>query len=228
MLPLIIDHRPPYLRPEAAGASLLTLPVGARSLLDSLARLTADLPGRMSRELFVVPSFPYDQCYERRIRSATSDIMRVFPPGELDTVLEECEPADYVLVLDSARWPASGFNLAAALNGHGKYQGATHLIAVGTDTESTREHVAHDGGDRVRRVQRLYDRVTWPEVATTRVFLSLVPASALGGTRFTSLGTLRSALCSKGVFSRDVPVALDAAELPEADGVLILSEAQIS
>ena len=106
MYPLIIDHRPAYL--GAARASLLTLPLGARSYLQYFSDRLALAPVRLDRELLVMPAFRHDPCYERRIRSSIAADVRVVAPEELAAALDDYESADDLLLLDSKRWPVGG------------------------------------------------------------------------------------------------------------------------
>ena len=228
MYPLIIDHRPPYLGRAPAEASLLTLPFGAGPFLQYLADRLALAPERMDRELLVMPTFPYGPRYEQRIRSSTAADVRVIQPEELATVLDEYDSADDLLLLDPAQWPVGDFDLATVGHRNGDYRAATHLIILGADPERIRERVERDGNGRVKRVCRLYNGATWPEVATTRVFLSLASARMVRDACFTSLAGLRSALSAKGVLSRDLPLATDVVDLTQTEGVLALSERRLT
>jgi lipopolysaccharide/colanic/teichoic acid biosynthesis glycosyltransferase len=224
LLLLILDHRPAYLRSARAEVSLLMLPLGTGSLLDHVTEQLAAVSGLRSGKLVIVPTFRPDRDYKRRVRTRVSSGVNVMGPGGLARALGACEPADYVLLVDPLRWPVTGSDLAAAVERHRDYQSANHMIAVGADPEGTRERVEYDRRGRVARVQRLFNRVNWPEVAATCIFLSIAPALAIRGVRFRSLGELRSALCGKGVLSRDVPLPLDLVDLSTAEGVLALNE----
>lgn len=226
LVAVILDRR--TRSPEGAQVPLLALPLGAGSFLDYLAGRLAALPDRMDRELLVMPTFRCGQGYEQRIQCSTAVAVEVIQPEGLATVLDECESADYLLLVDAGRWPVGGFDFAAIMRGNGNYRAATHMIAVGADGERTREQVECDAHGRVKRVERLYNGVTWPEVATTDIFLSLAPARTIGDTHFTSLADLRSALSAKGVLSRDLPLATDVVDLTRADGVLALNERMLA
>jgi len=182
----------------------------------------------MDRELLVVPAFPYGRRYEQRIRSSVAVDVRVIQPEELAAALDEYESADDLLLLDPKRWPVGDVDLAAAVRRNGDYRAATHWIILGADSERIRERVERDGNGRVKRVCRLYDRATWPDVATTGIFLSLASARTVRDARFSSLADLRSALLAKGVLSRDVPLAMDVVDLTQAQGVLALSERMLA
>jgi lipopolysaccharide/colanic/teichoic acid biosynthesis glycosyltransferase len=197
------------------------LPVGAGSFLDHLAAFIASV---REEELLVMPSFRCDGVYERSIRASTSSTVRVIQPSELLTALGEREPSDYLMVVDPAQWPIDDFDIDVVTRDNGDYRGFIHAIALGSDGERLREIVERDENGHVKRVQRVYDRANWPEVATDQNLLSIGPVWAMGGIRFTSLGELRSALAAKGVLSHDVPVAVDVANLSTEEGFLALNE----
>ncbi|MCP4246719.1 MAG: hypothetical protein GY778_06690, partial [bacterium] len=221
---LIIDHRPPYLDASSEEATLLTLPLGARSYLQFLVDRLALAPERMDREMLVMPDFRYDPGYEQRLRSTVAADVRVIQPEDLAAVLDEYESADDLLLLDPKRWPLEDIDLAAVVRRDGDYRAATHWVVLGDDSEHIRERVERDGDGRVKRVCRLYNGVTWPETATTEIFLSLASAWMVRDARFSSLADLRSTLSAKGVLSRDLPLVSPIADLTQPPGVLALSE----
>lgn len=202
-------------------ASLLALPLGVGSFLEHITTTLGDIA---DGELLVMPTFPYGREYERKIHSVTTLTVRVIPSGKLSGLLDNCEPEDYLLVVDPARWVLAGVDFAPIMCNHREYRGATHGVVIGANTESTREYVECGGNGDVRRVQRFYNRVSWPEVAAKEVLFSLVPARAVGDTRFRSLAELRGALSTKGVLSRDLPVPSDPVDVIEEAGFLALNE----
>ena len=74
------------------------------------------------------------------------------------------------------------------------------------------------------RIRRYYDAVTWPYIAG--VAASLLPPSCVPGAELvaTSLSELRSRLAARGVPTRDLPIATNAFDLAEEEGLLALSE----
>ena len=203
----------------------MALPLGRRSFLDHVA---ATISGIADGALLVMPTFPYDPEYERVLQSMTALTVRVIPPIELTASLNEYEPADYLLVIDPTRWPVDGFDLDAVVRDHGEYRGATHGVAIGADAESTREYIERDEEGNVRRVQRFYRRMSWPDAAGTQIFFSLVPVRSVGDVCFTSLAQLRAALSAKGVLNRDIPVPSDPIDLKEEADFLTLSERMLT
>lgn len=221
MIKLLLDHPLSGSRCAGDAPSLLTLPLGGQAFIDHIVRvLTRVEPD----DLVVMPTFPIDDGYARRIRDCTESNVSVVQPPDLGRVLAPTEPGDGLLVLDPARWPADGLDLDAVLCSRSEYGGFIHAIAVGTSPERVREQVELDDQGHVKRVQRLYDRVSWPEVATSAHLLSVGPAQAIGRIRFRSLAELRSALAAKGVLSYDLPLALDVVDLRDTGGFLSVSE----
>lgn len=221
VLPLLIDCEVPTTSQDGTRLSLLSVPVGTGSLLDEIAYWLQSVPGTGDREIMVMPSFPVDECTEEAIRQCAGCRVRVVRAESLSEVLHnECEVGDYVLAADPRRWPLGGFDLAGLLRRHGDYRAATHVIGVGSNNERARERVAHDTNGQVRRVQRLYEGVAWPDVAGTGIFLSLVPAWPMRDTAFACLGELRSALAARGILSRDLPLRLDVCDLTQADDLV--------
>ena len=220
--PVILDCQ--TVGQEGAPVSLLSLPLGAGSFLDHIAGELAAFVGEAPQELLVVPTFRPDEDYGQRLGGNCRVPVHVVEPDDLDSVIEDREAADYLLVVDAARWPAGAVGLAGMMRENGHYRGATHLIAIGADGERTRERVHCDEDGRVRQVERLYDRITWPDAAATGVFLTLMPARTGRGLRLTCLPDLRFALSASGVLSRDLPVAVDPVDLSQAAEVLALNE----
>lgn len=222
LLPVILDHVPTC--QNGAPASLLTLPLCATSFLDHLVGQLSAATDLVGGEVLVMPTFDFDRDYEERIRNSTESPARVIRPQELTALLDGCEAADYLLLVGPARWPAGSFDWASIVRRAGDYRGATHVVAVGANVERTRERVERDGNGCVKRVQRHYDGVIWPQVGASGIVLSLAPAHAVGDIRFSSLAELRSRLSINGVLSQDLPVASDVIDLTEPAGVLLVNE----
>lgn len=223
MFTVIFDHRPAYLAEGGLSLSLLTVPVGARDYLSCLLRQIEELDGQSEREVLVVPTFPFEDEYRQRLESLTLSDVRVATPEGMHRILDECEPSDYLLFINPRRWPRGGFDLRTSM-GQGEYLAATHLISLGAPDARARERVDRDKNGDVRGVQRHYDGVTWPEVATSRICLSFVPAWSVKGTDFADLAQLRSQLSAKGVLSRDIPLPVGDIDLSHPDGLLALNE----
>ncbi len=222
MFPLLIDRQ---VQGAAAGTSLLGLPLGARSLIEQYAK---DLRGVTSNPLWVMPTFQPQEHYARNIAAGTQSIVEVMTPADLAVRLRTKEPADRMLVIDAARMPAVPPDLGDMVAEYSRYGGAVHLVAVGAAADQTRERIDQDGQGRVRRVQRLYGQVNWPEVAGRALFASLVPVGALTDLKFDSLEQLRGLLSQNGVFSRDEAIAIDIVDLTQESGLLGLNERLIT
>lgn len=224
MFALILDHRPDYLGHTPKSGSLLRLPLGAATYLDFLIEHIASVLGRGAPEVYVLPSFESGRNgADRRLVSRRAEV-GLIAASDLDAVVGNCEQTDSWLIIDAGRWPVHEVDLAWLLRDREDYRGATHLIAVGADSDPVRECVDRDPNGQVRRVQRVYAHMSWPEIANQCTFCSWVPARALGGVRFTTLDELRTALAARGVLSRDVPLKIDVADLNSVEGARQLSE----
>ncbi|MCH8851015.1 MAG: sugar transferase [Planctomycetes bacterium] len=164
-----------------------------------------------------------DRCVQGTRKNKRTEL-RSIAPVELAATVRDYETSDQLLVIDPIRWPISDFDVKATVNLLADYGGVTHAIAVGADGERTRERVESDDDGCVKRVQRLYNRVNWPEAATTNIFLSVVPIPAVQGIRFTSLADLRSGLSAHGVLSRDLPISVNLTDVTTETGLLALND----
>lgn len=197
------------------------LPVGTRTVLRYLTSRVSGLP---ESEFLVVPTFPFDSDYERALSRHHAHRVEVTAPDKLAWALRGHDPSDFLVVIDPARWPVDGFDFGRAIRDYEHYRAASHLVAIGANADRAREHVECDGKGCVMRVRRLYDRANWPEVATTEVFLSVIPVWSVKNLTFSSLPELRSMLSANGVLSRDVPEPVDLVNLTEERGLLALNE----
>ena len=222
VVPLIFDCRTRC--PASGSISLLELPLGTGTFLDELTSRVERIDERGERELLILTTAEQNEQRQHRLSAGSSYPVRVIHPDQLPGLLDGYEPTDQLVAIDPAHWPIGRFDLAAMLRRYRHYGGATHLVAVGHDGDLTRERVEHDQGGRVRRIQRFYNRVLWPEVADTLLIASFVPIGAINKTPFDSLPALRTALARRGVFAQDVPLFIDVMELTAADGVLALNE----
>ncbi|MBU0719119.1 MAG: hypothetical protein KJ749_12785, partial [Planctomycetes bacterium] len=221
MFVLLIDYRPEYLSSADEATSLLTLPFGVRSFV---AQVSARALDWLQGDLLVMPTFRYGSGYEGGLASLGQPSPRVVGESQLSRILAKAESSDQLLVVDSARWPADGFELLGSIAQYADYRGATHLIAVGADGDRTREYLECDDSGQVQRVQRFYDGVNWPAAAMTGGFASILPARAVADVSFKSLAELRTQLSASGVLSRDIPKASDLFDLTTEAGALGLNE----
>ncbi|HNQ21953.1 MAG TPA: sugar transferase [Phycisphaerae bacterium] len=228
MLLVVLDHRPAYLFAGGKAASLLTMPVGGGSLLSHLVdQLAAGRPAS-EHQVCVVPTFAAGSDYAAAVGADVGRPVQVVTVDEVPRVFAGCEPADHVLLVDSARWPAATLDLERMLREGTEYRAATHWVAVPADAACAREQVQVDGGGCVQRVQRIYHVANWPEAARDGVFLSMAPALALTDANFAALAELRLLLASRGVLSRDVAVPVHLPDLTCVTGLLGLNEAVLS
>jgi len=203
--------------------SLLTLPLGAGTVLDHLVSQVEKVG---HGEILVLSSClsATDPVFKR---SGTLPVR----PVQLETLaqkLERYEASDYLLVVDPRLWPTTGYQFEECQHLTEEYHGATHMIALGGHRESTRERVERDENGNVRRVQRLYAPKNWSEVSGANITCSMAPLRAAIGIRFVFPLELRAALSAMGVLSRDVALNCDVFRLGTESGFLALSERIIS
>lgn len=221
MISLIIDSLAGYAAPKRDLASLLTLPVGTRSVL---GYLTERVSGIADAQCLVMPTFAFDANYENALQRGCNQEVSLTSPENLASALRDHDPSDYLVVIDPARWPVNGFDFAKAIRDYSQYRAASHLISIGGNADRSREQVECDPTGNVKRVWRLYDRTNWPEVASTEIFLSVIPVWSVSEVAFTSLPELRAALSMHGVLSRDLPEPVDLVDLTSQRGLLALNE----
>ncbi len=220
LIPLIFDGE---LRDTSTGPgrdSLLMLPLGTGSVLEYLVtRLAEVCPG----EVLVVPPGSAGADYEGRLQASGSCAVRVVRPEGLDGLRNSWELSDYLLIIDPRLWPAAGHDFGKLADRGRRYRGATHAIAVGADPQGLRERVECDGQGRIRRVERLFNVMSWPDT-TACTFCSIVPSWALVETMLSSLNDVRAAVAGAGVCAQDIPFPSGVCHLAEAAGFLALSE----
>lgn len=199
--------------------------MGAGSYLDHLA---GSVNGLQMHEFLVLPGFRPGTGYEQRIRAETSSEVRVLRAAEFAEEFGGREGSDRVLVLDTAHWPTNGVNIERITRTHSDYAGFIHAIAVGATSDRVRECVEFDADGQVQRVQRLYNHVSWPEVASCANLVSIGPARAISEIRFSSLPELRAALTGRGVLSFDLPIASDVFDLRVEEDLRTLNERSLA
>ncbi|MBN1491096.1 MAG: sugar transferase [Phycisphaerae bacterium] len=144
--------------------------------------------------------------------------------GEFRDYLATLEPADCLLIVNPGVWPAAGYDFDSIVQHSHEYRGAVHAISIGGNPGAFREHIDCDDEGRIRRVQRLYTVMNWPETGDSAILCSLVPAGAIQDVGLDSLSTLRNALAGAGLFTQDIPVASDVFDLRSHEGVLAVND----
>lgn len=137
---------------------------------------------------------------------------------------ETRDVSDSLLIIDARYWPIGGHAFAPVLSASRAYRGATYVIGVGQDEMGLRERLKCDGEGRVRRIQRFYNLMDWPQLCEVPFLCALVPARLLEGADLTCLAALRSELIEKNVFTHDVPMFSAVHDLTTAHGLLDASE----
>ena len=222
IIPIVLDARPAYLD-GGAPASLLQLPLGGGTLLSHVLSRVQEVAANPAS---VFATFPVDHPYAAAMAAIAPGLHAVAALEEFRARLEEHEPSDWLLLVDPACFPDRGLDAASLLrHPMADPRWARHLVALVGAEDGTRERVDCDGEGRVRRIQRFYDRVTWP--FTAGVSCSLVPVSSAllsESLSWTSLAGLREELARRGVPSRDLPLEGVPFDLRRERDALALSE----
>lgn len=217
---IIIDRRPAYLQAQAA-ASLLLLPLGARTLLE---RLGAHLRRVDVHTLTIVPDFPSDAEYAAQIARRAPEA-RIASAATLDEMVDAAEPADLLLLLDSRFVPVSGYDLAGFLADVSRCRLVKHLVALQRSPDGTQERVVCDAEHRIRAIRRLYDGVTQFDLrGVSSSVLSAAAARHLDTLSPLCLATLRARLAAGSTPSRDITAPTEVLDLAEEHDLLTLHE----
>jgi lipopolysaccharide/colanic/teichoic acid biosynthesis glycosyltransferase len=201
--------------------TVLGLPLGAGSVLDDIVRRLGRL---LDKELQVIlPDGPAAEL-KTSLSKTSSSAFSVLGPTELRKALSELETSDRLLLIRARDWPTAGYDADAIGRAVSDYHGATYGVAVGSDQDNTREVVERDFDGRVRRVQRFYNIVNWPEAACTSMVYALVPGHALQDVPSRELGDVRLALSRRGMLTRDLPLASECLDLGVEAGFLAAHE----
>lgn len=205
---------------DSWSSTLLALPLGTGSLLDLLvARCAALCEGKV----WLVNPHP-GAAEKRDVQPIPSTRgVQSFDTRGFAQAIAGLEPSDYLLLVDARCWPHGDYDLATMLQATRRYRGATHALAVG-DLHGAREQVERDEDGRIRRIQRLYDLMHWPQTPNTAPLCSLVPARAVRDAQFADLLQLRNDLLAQGYFSQDLPVACGVDDLQTEHGILALAD----
>jgi hypothetical protein len=221
LIPLILDYRPPYLCGEDTSLSLLTMSLGRHTLLQ---HLVSDFGCDADQELVIITTFFPSSSYVSLITAGSANPLRIVEAARLADAMGRMEPQDTVCVLDPICRPLARIDLPRLWQDHRQYNGVIHAVAVGAGDDLVSEQVEHDGEGKVRRVQRLFGKVSMPAVASGATFASLMPASTIRNVSFSSLAELRARLAQKGFLGWDVPLGVNVADLNSEMDLLQLSE----
>ncbi len=225
LIPVIIDQAVAYPHMAPGSRSLCSLPLGCGTILDHLLTRLKVLG---TTSAILLPTVPMGQAYPRQLRQNDSPTLTLKTPEEFGHHVASCETGDFVLLIDPRRWPAAGYNLEGVAEMLRSYRAVTHVVGIRADKENIREVVDCADDGRIRRLQRLYDTVLWPEAASTSIAYSLVPAQAMVGMNFLSLAQLRRDLSARGALSRDLLLASDIVDLADETAYLSINDKLIA
>jgi lipopolysaccharide/colanic/teichoic acid biosynthesis glycosyltransferase len=219
LVTLIVDTRPDYLSGAPGSSSLLSMPVGAGTVLGEIVATTSDAG---CNAYHILPMFPTSAEYERSILAHAPPGTDVLGEDALDVIASQHESSDILLIFDPRYWPVTGFDLGSALRESQNVRWTVHRVALGSEADSAQEFVRCDDGGKVRRIERYYHQVTWTKIDA--VAYSLVPVAAVAGLAFVSLSDLRTRLACRATLSRDVPLEAGTIDLSTEVGLLALNE----
>lgn len=221
VLAVLLDTRPAYLG-GAPSASLLLAPLGPTTVLRYLGDRLSALG---HRKVTVVTDFEPDPAYARRLSECGLQIQDVVPARDIASRLGDCEPSDWLVLLDPRCVPPSGPAAGALTIENEGPRRVQHLVALESHPGGTTERVQVGADGMVGRIQRYYDSATWP--FTSGVACSVVPVSCTIGASdlpFSSLRDLRRSLAERGVPSNDAFLRGGAFDLSRERDLLALSE----
>ena len=221
MITLIFDAPCTYLSGDGRPTSVLQAPLGASTVLDHLAGLAAKVNGGAVR---ILPPAGADEGYCSELDQLAGARASLCPPGELGKVLGRLEPSDWILLLNPKCWPIRGLDLATFTSEQSRHFGAWYAVPMGAVRDGAEERVHCDEEGRVQSIRRYYDQVTRLEGHGGGMPCALVKAAAVRTEDLTSIHTLRVALATRGVPSRDVPVQTDLVDLADERGLLAVNE----
>ncbi len=221
LIPVIIDHALAYPHVASGACSLCSLPLASGTVLDYL--LTR-LKGMSMSYILLAPTLSMKRDESAGRRQTPSSAVTVYTPEEFAHHIASYETEDYVLLIDPRRWPAAGHNLEKVPVMLRDYRAVTHVVGFCANKERIREvaDCTHDG--RIKRLQRLYDSVLWPQAASTSIAYSLIPVQMMTGIPFLSLAQLRRDLSVRGVLSRDLPLSSKILDLADEMAYLSISD----
>jgi len=208
----------------AAPTSILTLPLGTRSMLGHLCDRAAEVGCSdfviVARDERVLPALR--ALAERNEHDVTVELANGFLPG-----VAQLEASDRVLLIDPRHWPTAGFDFAMLAREAETFPGALHVVAMGGDATDASERIVKDHDGRIRRVQRFYNQVTQVTRPVGAVSYSCFPAAALADVRMSEIANASAAMAARGILSRDIPVHCDLIDANRAADYLALCEWKI-
>lgn len=225
MITIILDSACGYLSRSNQNASILGAPLGTGTVLDHMAGLSTRVGGGV---IHILPPADSDADYRANLSATAAGVATVCEPASLPGILSKLEPSDWVLVLHPRCWPVRGLNLGDFTREQSRHFGAWFAVPLGTARDGAEERVHCDETGRVQSIRRYYDHVTRLDLYGGSIPCALVRACVLRPDDLRSMDTLRIAIASRGVPSRDVPIKTDVVDLTEARGLLAVNERMLN
>jgi lipopolysaccharide/colanic/teichoic acid biosynthesis glycosyltransferase len=207
--------------------SLALLPLGDATVLSYFGERLRAATGRAA---LVIRDFEADNEYEAALQATGVVNEPSISADRFAKALKSYEPSDWLLFVDASSVPADGFDPLALLTNLDETPRLTrHLVTLATNPAGTKERIEFGPDQRVQRVRRYYDAVTWTIVGG--VCCSMVPVSALTMLQRVpcdSLVDLRSELARAAVPFRDVVVSKAVVDLRSERAYLAFNERVMS
>jgi lipopolysaccharide/colanic/teichoic acid biosynthesis glycosyltransferase len=220
--PVVLDCQPAYL--NGHNRTLLSVPLGTTTIIAHL-RATLDALTTRPPTLVSPPSCELRE-YRTRALSACPNAANVCTPEEFGEALATQELSDAMLIIDLRHLLIRELEIAALVAHHAaEPRSLHHLVTFDTGIDRTKERVSFDAEGQVRAIRRHYERATWTSISGVSATILPVACGVMGERLvIESLGSLRTAMATRGTPSRDVPSNSGAFDLTQESGLLAANE----
>ncbi len=219
---LIFDYRPEYLYSLPETPSLLCLPLGTGNVLDAfLQKIHPADPDR----IYIVT--PHEDTTGISFLKSICSLEFVFL-DHLQDLIEGQESGDHIVVYDSRYW-ADDLPLASELiETSQREKTLACFAALNADTKNASERILLDHRGDVKRIRRLYDKVSWLQGNEPVVLCAAMPQQLAESTLSYPISPTRTTLAAQGLPSRDRLSAEHLFDLDHPQELLELNRRMIS
>lgn len=200
VISFIVDHRPPYMQDQERAFSLLDLPLGVGSLLEHHFQ---EIMIAEPEETYIFPTFEIDETYQRRIFEATSGNGKVVPLAEQKSLLENLEGGDIIYVRDSRYWVEDVPTVSELIEACQTDRTVANVISTVKGMAPNHERIIFDDDGQIKRVRRLYDKISLSKNTHLKVIASAMPQQLAETATIFPLDQARLEIISHGIPSRD-------------------------
>lgn len=221
---IIVDHKPDYLASGAEDLSILTLPLGAANVIDVFVR---EARSAGATDLLVMPTFECTSAYQRRIGTLTCNRAILAPLSRQREVLEGYEGGDVILVFDARYFSSQSPDPAALVDSCRQERTAAYAVSVQPEQGNAAERImfAQDGG--IKRVRRLYDKISWSHKPRSVVLLAAMPLQLAEAAPIYPMDQSRLWLVKQGIPGHDRAITGHVFDLYDPAEMLELSRRQV-